>query len=124
SPRPAQPTLGGQGGTSRLPSKSSLWGCQALQIDVFSEIQDPRPWEADHEHRRIVQTLELARLADELGYGCWWQVEHHGGEEFSLSSAPELLLTAISQQTSRIRVRHSAVLAPHRFNHPIRLAER
>ena len=95
-----------------------------MKIDVFSEIQDPRPWEPDHEHRRIVQTLELARLADELGYGCWWQVEHHGGEEFSLSSAPELLLTAISQQTSRIRVGHSAVLAPHRFNHPIRVAER
>ncbi|WP_223124681.1 hypothetical protein [Streptomyces sp. TRM68367] len=20
-------------------------------------------------------------LADELGYGCWWQVEHHGAQE-------------------------------------------
>jgi alkanesulfonate monooxygenase SsuD/methylene tetrahydromethanopterin reductase-like flavin-dependent oxidoreductase (luciferase family) len=51
-------------------------------------------------------------------------VEHHGAEEFSLSSAPELLLTAISQHTNRIRLGHSAVLAPARFNHPIRVAER
>jgi alkanesulfonate monooxygenase SsuD/methylene tetrahydromethanopterin reductase-like flavin-dependent oxidoreductase (luciferase family) len=95
-----------------------------VKIDLFNEIQDPRPWPADHEHRRFRQTIEQAKLADELGYGCWWQVEHHGAEEFSLSSAPELLLAAISQHTSRIRLGHSAVLAPGRFNHPIRVAER
>jgi alkanesulfonate monooxygenase SsuD/methylene tetrahydromethanopterin reductase-like flavin-dependent oxidoreductase (luciferase family) len=95
-----------------------------VRIDIFSEIQNPRPWQGDHEHQRIMQAIEQARLADELGYGCWWQVEHHGAEEFSLSSAPELLLTAISQHTKRIRLGHSAVLAPGRFNHPIRAAER
>jgi alkanesulfonate monooxygenase SsuD/methylene tetrahydromethanopterin reductase-like flavin-dependent oxidoreductase (luciferase family) len=91
---------------------------------MFTEIQDPRPWTEDHEHRRIVQALEQAKLADEMGYGCFWLVEHHAGGEFSLSSAPELMLTAISQRTQRIRLGHSAVLAPFRFNHPIRVAER
>ncbi|GIJ43597.1 hypothetical protein Val02_04830 [Virgisporangium aliadipatigenens] len=95
-----------------------------MLIDIFSEVQNPKPWNGDHEHRRILQMLEQARLADEMGYGCWWQVEHHGAEEFSLSSAPELMLTAISQHTNRIRIGHSAVLAPGRFNHPIRAAER
>jgi alkanesulfonate monooxygenase SsuD/methylene tetrahydromethanopterin reductase-like flavin-dependent oxidoreductase (luciferase family) len=93
-------------------------------VDVFNEIQNPRPWQDDTEHQRIMRTVEQAKLADELGYGCWWQVEHHGAEEFSLSSAPELLLTAISQHTRRIRLGHSAVLAPGRINHPIRAAER
>lgn len=91
---------------------------------MFTEIQDPKPWAEDHEHRRILQALEQAKLADELGYDCFWQVEHHGGGEFSLSSAPELMLTAISQHTKQIRLGHSAVLAPFRFNHPIRIAER
>ncbi|WP_156757050.1 LLM class flavin-dependent oxidoreductase [Actinokineospora pegani] len=95
-----------------------------MEIDVFNEVQDPRPWAAGHEQARFQQALAQARLADEAGYGCWWQVEHHGAEEFSLSSAPELLLAAISQITGRIRLGHSAVLAPHRFNHPIRVAER
>jgi alkanesulfonate monooxygenase SsuD/methylene tetrahydromethanopterin reductase-like flavin-dependent oxidoreductase (luciferase family) len=95
-----------------------------LKIDMFTEMQDPRPWAPDHEHRRIVEALDQAKLADEMGYGCYWMVEHHGGEEFSLSSAPELMLTAISQRTKRIRLGHSAVLAPFRFNHPIRIAER
>lgn len=91
---------------------------------MFTELQDPRPWTDDHEHSRIQQALEQAKLADEIGYGCFWQVEHHAGGEFSLSSAPELMLTAISQHTRRIRLGHSAVLAPFRFNHPIRVAER
>jgi alkanesulfonate monooxygenase SsuD/methylene tetrahydromethanopterin reductase-like flavin-dependent oxidoreductase (luciferase family) len=95
-----------------------------VKIDLFNEIQNPRPWPEDHEQRRFRQAIEQAKLADELGYGCWWQVEHHGAEEFSLSSAPELLLTAIAQHTNRIRLGHSAVLAPARFNHPIRVAER
>lgn len=96
-----------------------------MKVDVFSEIQDPRPWQdEDHEHRRLAQAIEQAVLADELGYGCWWQVEHHGAEEFSLSSAPELLLAALSQRTSRIRLGHAAVLAPRAINHPIRIAER
>lgn len=95
-----------------------------MKIDLFNEIQDRKPWADDHEQRGFRHAIEQAKLADELGYGCWWQVEHHGAEEFSLSSAPELLLAALSQQTSRIRLGHSAVLAPGRFNHPIRIAER
>ncbi|HEX7308963.1 LLM class flavin-dependent oxidoreductase [Lentzea sp.] len=92
-----------------------------MKIDLFNEIQNPGP---ESEQFRFRQAIEQARLADELGYGCWWQVEHHGAGEFSLSSAPELVLAALSQQTSRIRLGHAAVLAPGRFNHPIRVAER
>ncbi|MYB42390.1 MAG: LLM class flavin-dependent oxidoreductase, partial [Chloroflexi bacterium] len=97
-----------------------------MQIDIFSEMQRPRDlWDDDaYEHTLIEETLEQAQLADELGYGCWWQVEHHGAVEFSYSSAPELMLTAIARGTERLRVGHSAVLSPHRFNHPIRVAER
>lgn len=95
-----------------------------MKIDLFNEIPNRGPQRAGHERLRFQQAIEQAILADELGYGCWWQVEHHGAGEFSLSSAPELLLTAISQHTSRIRLGHSAVLAPAPFNNPIRVAER
>ena len=95
-----------------------------MKIDLFNEIQDPRPWVDGHEHTRFVQAIEQAKLADDLGYDCWWQVEHHGAEEFSLSSAPEIMLAALSQCTRRIRLGHSAVLAPGTINHPVRVAER
>ena len=42
----------------------------------------------------------------------------------SYSSAPELMLTAIARATRRMRVGHSAVLAPIKVKHPIRIAER
>jgi alkanesulfonate monooxygenase SsuD/methylene tetrahydromethanopterin reductase-like flavin-dependent oxidoreductase (luciferase family) len=96
-----------------------------VKIDIFCEVQKAREsWGENHEHTLIQETLEQARLADELGYGCWWEVEHHAAPIFSMSSAPEIMLTAIACQTTRLRVGHAAVLAPFKFNHPIRVAER
>jgi alkanesulfonate monooxygenase SsuD/methylene tetrahydromethanopterin reductase-like flavin-dependent oxidoreductase (luciferase family) len=93
-------------------------------LDVFSELQKPGPFAPDHEQRLLAEAIEQAQLADRLGFGCWWTVEHHGAVEFSYSSAPELMLTALSQRTERIRFGHSGVLAPFKINHPLRVAER
>ena len=93
-------------------------------LDVFSELQRPAPFGPDHERQLLADAIEQAQLADRLGFGCWWTVEHHGAVEFSYSSAPELMLAALSQRTERIRFGHSGVLAPFRINHPLRVAER
>ena len=96
-----------------------------MKIDIFCEVQKAKEsWGEDHEQTLIRETLEQARLADELGYGCWWEVEHHAAGVFSHSSAPEIMLTAIANQTQNLRVGHAAVLAPFNFNHPVRVAER
>jgi alkanesulfonate monooxygenase SsuD/methylene tetrahydromethanopterin reductase-like flavin-dependent oxidoreductase (luciferase family) len=93
-------------------------------LDIFSELQKARPWPEGHERRVIEEAVAQARLADELGFGCWWNVEHHGAVEFSYSSAPELMPVVLSQHTRRIRFGHSGILAPFRINHPVRVAER
>lgn len=85
---------------------------------MFTEIQDPTPWSGRHEHARFVQSLEQAQAADRTCYGCRWQVEHHGAEEFSSYSAPETMLAAISQRTEGSRLGHAAALAPGAMNHP------
>jgi len=95
-----------------------------LILDMFCELQCARPWAEDHEQRLLMESIEQARLADRMGYGCWWTVEHHGATEFSYSSAPEMMLAAISQHTERIHLGHSGVLAPFHINHPLRVAER
>jgi alkanesulfonate monooxygenase SsuD/methylene tetrahydromethanopterin reductase-like flavin-dependent oxidoreductase (luciferase family) len=95
-----------------------------LILDIFSELQRARPWAPDHERRLLGDAIEQARLADELGYGCWWNVEHHGAPEFSYSSAPEMMPVLLSQHTKRIRFGHSGILAPFAINHPVRVAER
>jgi alkanesulfonate monooxygenase SsuD/methylene tetrahydromethanopterin reductase-like flavin-dependent oxidoreductase (luciferase family) len=93
-------------------------------LDIFSELQ--RSGERVHgfEQQLFADTIEQAKLADQAGFGCWWAVEHHGFPDFSYSSAPEMMLTAISQHTDRIRLGHSGVLAPFAINHPMRIAER
>ncbi len=93
-------------------------------LDVFSELQKAAPADPSREHQVYFDALEQARVADEAGFGCWWTVEHHGATRFSYSSVPELMLGAIAQQTERIHLGHSGVLAPFHINHPIRVAER
>jgi alkanesulfonate monooxygenase SsuD/methylene tetrahydromethanopterin reductase-like flavin-dependent oxidoreductase (luciferase family) len=93
-------------------------------LDIFSELQKAKPWQPGHEQRLLQEAVEQAKLADRLGYGCWWNVEHHGATEFSYSSAPELMPVLLSQHTEHIRFGHSGILAPFRINHPVRVAER
>ena len=90
-------------------------------LDMFSELQKP---ESMPEPRLYAEAIAQAKLADELGFGCWWSVEHHGTGHFSYCSTPDMMLTAISQHTERIHLGHSGVLAPHGIHHPMQIAER
>ncbi len=94
-----------------------------MKFSLFFEMQiaDPTP---EKEARLFQDCLKQARLADEIGYHCVWEVEHHGLYEYSHSSAPEIFLSFVAAQTSRIRLGHGCTLLPHRYNHPIRIAER
>ena len=51
-------------------------------LDIFSELQRARtpasPPSPEFEGQVFRDAIEQARLADELGFGCWWTVEHHG----------------------------------------------
>ena len=97
-------------------------------LDIFSELQRALPpgqkADAAFEGRILKDAIEQAKLADELGFGCWWTVEHHGATEFSYSSSPEMMLAVLAQHTERIHLGHSGVLAPFNINHPLRVAER
>ena len=95
-----------------------------MKIDVFCEVEKAGMEGPGGEHRLLKETIAQAQLADQAGFDCWWEVEHHSAVEMSYSSAPDLMLTAIAARTQRMRVGHSAVLAPHKFSHPIRIAER
>ena len=65
-------------------------------------------------------TVDLAVLADELGYQRYWVPEHHGMRGVA-SSAPAVLAGRLADATSRIRVGAGGVLLP---NHaPLVVAE-
>src|SRR3954452_18635689 len=65
-------------------------------------------------------TLDLARLADELGYHRYWVAEHHGTPMLACA-APEALIGPIALQTERIRVGSGGVMLPHYS--PLKVAE-
>jgi alkanesulfonate monooxygenase SsuD/methylene tetrahydromethanopterin reductase-like flavin-dependent oxidoreductase (luciferase family) len=70
------------------------------------------------------EAIEQVKLAEQMGFEYAWFVEHHFLEDLSRSSAPEVMLAAIAQHTSKIRLGHGVVLMPPPFNHPVRVAER
>jgi alkanesulfonate monooxygenase SsuD/methylene tetrahydromethanopterin reductase-like flavin-dependent oxidoreductase (luciferase family) len=94
-----------------------------MKFSLFYEVQlaDPTP---ETERRAFHDCLAQAVLAEELGYHAVWAVEHHGLREYSHSSAPEVFLSFVAARTKRLRIGHGVTLLPHRYNHPIRVAER
>ena len=65
-------------------------------------------------------TVELARLADKLGYERYWIAEHHAIVTLA-SPAPEILIARIGAETSAIRIGSGGVLLPHYS--PLKVAE-
>ena len=65
-------------------------------------------------------TVDLAQLADELGYTRYWLAEHHNARLIA-SSVPELMIAHVANATRRIRVGSGGVMLP---NHsPLHIAE-
>lgn len=95
-----------------------------MKFGCFYELQLPRPWAEDSEHKLIKNALDEAELADKLGFDYVWATEHHFLEEYAHSSAPEVFLAAVSQRTENVRIGHGIVQMPPYINHPARVAER
>jgi luciferase family oxidoreductase group 1 len=57
-------------------------------------------------------TIELARLADRLGYTRYWIAEHHAIPALA-SPAPEILMARVAAETTAIRVGSGGVMLPH-----------
>jgi len=65
-------------------------------------------------------TINLARLADRLGYERYWIAEHHATPGFA-SPAPEVLIARVGSETAGIRIGSGGVLLPHYS--PLKVAE-
>jgi luciferase family oxidoreductase group 1 len=66
-------------------------------------------------------SLDLARLADGLGYTRYWVAEHHNLPSIA-SSAPEIMIGQIAAVTKNMRIGSGGVMLP---NHaPLMVAER
>lgn len=70
--------------------------------------------------KALQDTIELAQLADDLGYERFWMAEHHNVPAFA-SSSPELIMMHLADSTERIRIGSGGVMLPHYS--PFKVAE-
>ncbi|MGA3308072.1 MAG: LLM class flavin-dependent oxidoreductase [Xanthobacteraceae bacterium] len=88
----------------------------ALSVLDLSPVTTATPGSA-----ALRNSLDLARLADRLGYKRYWLAEHHNLASIA-SSAPEIMIGQIAAATTRIRVGSGGVML---VNHaPLMVAER
>jgi alkanesulfonate monooxygenase SsuD/methylene tetrahydromethanopterin reductase-like flavin-dependent oxidoreductase (luciferase family) len=102
-----------------------------LKLDLLYELHARKPWGKPHpygqreaEQKTYFEALEQVKLADKVGFGTAWFVEHHFREGRSHCPAPEVVIGALSQVTENIRLGFGVTLAPHPFRHPVLNAER
>ena len=94
-----------------------------MDLALIYEVPVPRPWNPRSERDAFHDVVEQAVLADRLGYHSVWSTEHHFLDEFSHSSAPEVLYGHIAARTTNLRLGHGVRLLPFPYNHPVRVAE-
>jgi luciferase family oxidoreductase group 1 len=60
----------------------------------------------------LLETIELARHCEALGYRRYWLAEHHATPALA-GSAPEIMIARIAAETSHIRVGSGGVMLSH-----------
>lgn len=68
----------------------------------------------------LAASVDLARLADQLGYTRLWYAEHHGMANIA-STSPELMIAHVAHATHRIRLGAGGVMLPNHV--PLRVVE-
>ena len=89
----------------------------ALRLSVLDQSPIPEgltPGDA------LRNSIDLAQLADELGYHRYWVAEHHGTVGLACHS-PEVLIGPIASATTNIRVGSGGIMLPHYS--PFKVAE-
>ena len=89
----------------------------AIPLSVLD--QSPIP-DGSSAGQALHNSVELARLADRLGYTRYWVAEHHGSPGLACNS-PEVLIGPIAAATEKIRVGSGGVMLPHYS--PLKVAE-
>lgn len=118
----------GDFGTLVLAAARSEWqGCGMFEDSLTTHaayrlsVLDLSPVASGSTSRDALRnTLDLAKLADALGYTRYWLAEHHNTPLIA-SSTPEVMIGHVASLTKRIRVGSGGVMLP---NHaPLHVAE-
>ena len=89
-----------------------------MKFDIFYQLPAARTQNVQDRYRELIdESIE----ADRLGFDTVWLAEVHFAPRFSTMPTPLLLLAAIAERTTRLRLGTAVNLMP--LHHPLRLAE-
>jgi alkanesulfonate monooxygenase SsuD/methylene tetrahydromethanopterin reductase-like flavin-dependent oxidoreductase (luciferase family) len=92
-----------------------------MQFALFNQLQMPKPWRENAEVLMYKEAIAEAMHAEAVGCDAYWQTEHHFYTEIGHSSAPEIVLAALSQRMLQLRLGLGVMVLP--CNHPYRVVE-
>ena len=93
-----------------------------MKFGLMTQLQMPRPWGDNAEVVSYQAMLDQASAGEAAGFDYFWLTEMHFFEEIGHSPCPDMLLSAVSQRTSHIRLGFAVMLVT--INHPFHIAER
>src|ERR1700724_3023574 len=89
-----------------------------MKFDIFYQLPAAHTQKVQDRYRELIdESIE----ADRLGFETVWLAEVHFAPRFSTMPTPLLLLAAIAERTTRLRLGTAVNLMP--LHHPLRLAE-
>lgn len=80
-----------------------------MDFGIFNLLQQRNQTRSSHEI--VANTVELTRLADELGFGAAWFAEHHFSN-YGLCPSPLMLVAHCAALTKNIRLGTGVIVAP------------
>ena len=88
----------------------------------MTQLQIPQPWPENAELSAYHNMIEQAVAGEQAGFHHFWLTEMHFFKEIGHSPCPDMLLAALSQKTSRIRLGFAVLLLT--MHNPFQIAER
>lgn len=86
------------------------WGEIRVRFGLMTQIQMPRPWGPGAEVEAYRNAVAQAVAAESAGFSHFWTTEQHFFYEIGHSPCPDILLAAVAERTSSIRLGFAVVL--------------
>src|SRR5258707_8391425 len=93
-----------------------------MKFGLMTQLQMPRPWHKTSEREAFRHAIDQGAAAEQAGFRYFWITEQHFYSEIGHCSAPDLVLAALSQRTTTLRLGFAVILMP--CHNPFYVAER
>lgn len=80
-----------------------------LQLSVLDQTPIRKNSDA---HQALQETIQLAKLADTLGYRRYWLSEHHNTRTLA-GASPEILIARLAAETRQLRLGSGGIMLPN-----------